>query len=135
MDRFPVLKNHIPSVQLLDNEWRDLSLEDFESYDTMNVEKCWSKVFNATNGAGRKRFPNVKQVISLLLILPFSNASVERVFSNLINIKSDKRNLLRTNTLRSILVSKDGIESNRGCVKFVPTKEMLNSKIWHKKVN
>ena len=48
----------------------------------------WSKVFKLKNSAGQYIFTNIKYVISLLLVLPFSNASVERKFSVLKNLKT-----------------------------------------------
>lgn len=44
-------------------------------------------------------FQNLKKVIRLLLMLPFSNASVERVFSKLKGIKTESRNKLNTDIL------------------------------------
>lgn len=128
--RFPALKDVITNVQTLDNEWKDLALVDFTNINTTEADQFWKQIFNLKSAAGMERFPNVKQVISLLLVLPFSNASVERVFSDLFNIKTDKRNLLSTNTLRSILASKDGIQNKGGIVEFKPSKEMVYAKIW-----
>ncbi|XP_050505697.1 uncharacterized protein LOC126883968 [Diabrotica virgifera virgifera] len=131
LDRFPVLNNFV-NAQSLDNEWRKHALLDFDSLDINSNTECdiyWSQIFKLKNEANISLFPNLKKVFSLLFVLPFSNAAVERVFSNLFNIKTDKRNLLDTSTIRALLATKDGI-GNTGCVKFTPSKKMLGCNIW-----
>ncbi|KAG5883793.1 hypothetical protein JTB14_036670 [Gonioctena quinquepunctata] len=134
IDSFPVLKEHV-DIQALDNEWKKHALLHFEDLH-INVKDCeqyCSEIFNLKNNAGVLLFPNLKKTLSLLLVLPFSNASVERIFSNVFNIKTDKRNLLNTSTLRAILATKQGVDNSGGCVKFQPTKKMLECKIWQDK--
>lgn len=53
---------------------------------TLPVAKYWEKLFFTTNRAGALLFGELKKVIRLLLVLPFSYASVERVFSAINNI-------------------------------------------------
>ncbi|CAD6233752.1 GSCOCG00012303001-RA-CDS, partial [Cotesia congregata] len=62
-------------------------------------------------------------VIIALLSLPFSNASVERAFSNLKKIKTDNRNKLNTETVSAIMITKNGLLKNSGCIKFEPSKK------------
>lgn len=79
--RFPFLKDFV-DCQALDNEWREHALLDFNVLDlnaSLPAEIYWHKVFDQENCAGIQMFSNLKIVINLLLILPFSNASVERV--------------------------------------------------------
>ncbi|KAG5876442.1 hypothetical protein JTB14_000526, partial [Gonioctena quinquepunctata] len=136
IDRFPQLKIKLTNLQDLDNEWRRHALLDFDDLNIGSIDDAdsyWHVIFNLKNSAGIDLFPNLKQVIALLLILPFSNASVERVFSDLFNVKNHKRNQLNTSTIRAILASKEGIESSGGCIKFVPSKKMLEASIWKKK--
>ncbi|VEN52569.1 unnamed protein product [Callosobruchus maculatus] len=128
VNRFPALSEVIESQQVLDNEWRQHTLLDFSSMN-MNTncpEEYWKQIFKMKNATNTEIFPNLKKVINLLLILPFSNASVERVFSNLFNIKTDKRNFLSTNTVRGILSSKEGISLEGGCVKWEPSQKLYS---------
>ena len=46
--------------------------------------------------AGALRFGNVLLVVRYLLSLPFSNVVVERFFSVVKNVKTEKRNKLKT---------------------------------------
>lgn len=82
------------------------------------------------NAAGQLMFPNLKIVVSLLLVLPFSNASVERVFSNLNNIKTENRNKLSVEVINSLLITKQAINEQGGMVQFEPTEQMYNKNIW-----
>ncbi|KYN08278.1 hypothetical protein ALC62_00737 [Cyphomyrmex costatus] len=54
------------------------------------------------------------------LILPYSSASVERVFSSVKLILTDRRNRLKTETLVGILLAKRAVNT---CYDFVITKE------------
>lgn len=113
--------------QKLDNEWREHAFLDhnkFELFDTLDVETYWSKVFQIQNCTGELLFPNLCIVIKLLLILPFSNASVERVFSKLNITKTNLRNSLSSDTIASIMFAKEGIERNEG-LNFEPSENML----------
>ncbi|CAG4942601.1 unnamed protein product [Parnassius apollo] len=101
LKRFPVLYKFV-TAQKLDDEWRTHALLDFEQHgleihgDNINAESYWGKVFRLKNAAGEYMFPNIKIVMSLLLILPFSNASVERKFRALRCLKTENRNRLNT---------------------------------------
>lgn len=77
-------------VQELDTEWRVLVLMDLEplNINTNNIVEFWRKVFLLKNSNGVTSFPNISIMMRLLLVLPCSNASVERLFSDLKNIKT-----------------------------------------------
>ncbi|KAK9892453.1 hypothetical protein WA026_019905 [Henosepilachna vigintioctopunctata] len=122
LSRFPFLRTHVYS-QELDNEWRQHALLDYTTHniDVNNpADVYWGKVFSLKNNMN----------IQILIVLPFANASVERVFSSLNLIKSYPRNKLETSTLRSIFHTKEGVLSNGGILKFEPTKEMYSNSIW-----
>ena len=52
----------------------------------------------------------VLHVINLLLITPFTNAKVERMFSRMKRVKTDWRNKLRRDSLESLLrISEEGV--------------------------
>lgn len=91
----------------------------------MSVEEYWGAVFILKNSAGIEIFPKLKEVFSFLLVLPFSNASVERVFSALKQIKTDKRNRLSTDLVSAVIFTKEGIKENGG-TNFEPDKKLYN---------
>ena len=52
----------------------------------------------------------VLHVINLLLITPFTNAKVERMFNRMKRVKTDWRNKLRRDRLESLLrISEEGV--------------------------
>lgn len=130
--RFPFLKDSI-TLQLLDNEWRTHALLNFKDLNLNAddpVDIYWSKVFNLKNAAGNDIFSNLKIVINLLLILPFSNASVERIFSQMNDTKTSIRNSLNTETLAALLHTKQGVKCDDGLLKFELSDLMLRTNIW-----
>lgn len=82
---------------------------------------------------GKELFPNLRKVVGLLLSLPHSNASVERIFSYLKRIKTTERNSLKTDS--SILTTKDALKDLGGVLNFVPRPKMLNSNNWNISLN
>lgn len=131
LKRFPYL-SLIIDYQKLDIEWKKHALLDHESLGLDNklpAEQYWKKVFVVKDGQGQCAFPNLKVVIGLLLVLPFSNASVERTFSQLKKIKTQDRNCLKTETVSALMATKNGVAKHGGCISFEPTKAMINKKI------
>ncbi|KAF2887387.1 hypothetical protein ILUMI_18786, partial [Ignelater luminosus] len=130
LKRFPVL-NQFVTAQKLDDEWRAHAMLDFAQHglelhgDNIDAEYYWGKVFRLKNGAGQYLFPNIKIRMSLLLILPFSNASVERKFSVLKNLKTENRNRLNTDTVVPLMATRKGIKKVGDSVKFNPSKNIF----------
>ena len=52
----------------------------------------WRKIF--TNATVRRECRNVQDIIEILLVTPFRNAKLERMFSRMARVKSDWRNWL-----------------------------------------
>ncbi|XP_063239989.1 uncharacterized protein LOC134540887 [Bacillus rossius redtenbacheri] len=133
LKRFPILNDHV-SAQAVDHEWRQHAMLDHAKLgldSSKPAEEYWKDVFNLKNAAGAKLFENLEKVLGLLLVLPFSNACVERLFSTLRNIKTYHRNKLSNDTLVALISSKEGIEAEGGCVSFNPSKTMVNTKLWN----
>ncbi|XP_065370891.1 uncharacterized protein LOC135963040 [Calliphora vicina] len=125
--RFPLFDI---DLQQLDNEWRQNALLDivkFELNGSLEPEAYWLKVFKLKNSLGDSLFPNLQKVINFILILPFSNASAERIFSNLKNCKTDLRNKMSSETLASIFFTNEGIRRN-GNENYEPSQEMCKKK-------
>uniref|UniRef100_A0A915HVR9 HAT C-terminal dimerisation domain-containing protein n=1 Tax=Romanomermis culicivorax TaxID=13658 RepID=A0A915HVR9_ROMCU len=86
------------------------------------------KVYGSKDAAGNGRFDNIALFALNLFCLPFSNASVERVFSAMSLVKNNIRNKLLCNTVESILTVRYGLKHvNVSSVNFEPTYEMLKS--------
>lgn len=107
----------------------NVTLTQAQSVYNLYTLWLWRKVFHLKNALGQSLFPNLKGILNALLVLPFSNASVERVFSSLKNIKNDHRNKLKTSTIVALMQTKDQIKD---CVKFEPTINMLKANLYKK---
>lgn len=89
----------------------------------MSAQQYWSTVFKIKTATGENKFPNLKKVMAFLLVLPFSNASVERVFSELKLCKTAHRNKLKTSTVVALMATREGVGKSKGCVDFEPTQK------------
>ncbi|XP_063635156.1 uncharacterized protein LOC134805887 [Cydia splendana] len=128
LNRYPVLKDVI-NEQELHTEWRRHALLDHRELDllpNLDAEDYWKAVFKIENVGGEPMYPNLKKALSLLLVLPFSNACVERVFSQLKLIKTDIRNRLNTDTIAALMATKQHIKS---AIKYEPPKSLLRKNI------
>ncbi len=124
--QIPGLKD-VADLKESDKEWREHAMSP-----NMNGEMCceeyWKAVFNEKNQGQQKVYPNLTKVVSTALSLPFSNAAVERVFSQLKLIKSDHRAVLKEESLLALLSTKYSFlkEGKRQAVLMDPSTEMLN---------
>ncbi|GBP42652.1 Putative nuclease HARBI1 [Eumeta japonica] len=128
--RFP---NIVIDTENLHKEWKKHAFLDFSELNIspdMPVEEYWTKILKMTDETVEPMFPNLKEVIMVLLILPFSNACVERVFSQLKLIKSDHRNRLNTNTIAALMATKAAIKN---ATTFEPSKALMHARIKYSK--
>ena len=65
-----------------------------------DYRKVWYKLFTAPDA---RKWPNVIMLSELLFSLPFVNGQVERAFSTMKIIKTDRRNCLHTTTLDDLM--------------------------------
>lgn len=71
--------------------------------NTNNTIAFWTEVFDYKDAGGNKKFKEISEFALKLLSLPWSNAEVERVFSQINLVKSNLRNRLYLTTIDSIL--------------------------------
>jgi hypothetical protein len=109
---FPYLAE-VANVISADLEWRKQSLE--ESAELLPDESSivfWQKRLNAKAINGSLKYPNLRKVVACMMSLPFSNASVERVFSLLNLIKTHSRNALKRETLVGLMHTHEGMKAH-----------------------
>ena len=123
--QMPYLKD-IADLQTVDSEWRHHAMCPKVNSD-MTIHEYWQTIFKEKNAAGNQLYPNLCKVISVLFSYPFSNASVERVFSQLKLIKRDHRTSLKQESLLALIRSKLGMqqEGTRVAASLIPSKDML----------
>ena len=72
----------------------------------------WQKRLNAKTINGSFKYPNLRKVVACVMSWPFSNASVERLFSLLKLVKSDVRNALKRETLAGLMHAHEGMKAS-----------------------
>jgi hypothetical protein len=128
--KMPLLKE-VADLQEVDKEWRDQSLSPNPKLnESLAALEYWKVVFQEKTATGEPAFPNLIKLVKTVLSLPYSNAAVERVFSQLKLIKTDHRASLKRESLLALLTTKMTLlKSNPPqtlrTVTFEPKKEML----------
>ncbi|KAK9892581.1 hypothetical protein WA026_020963 [Henosepilachna vigintioctopunctata] len=79
-----------------------------------------------TDGTGKPMFPNLKEKIMVLLVLSFSNACVERVFTQLKLMTSYHRNRLNTDTIAALMAT---ISAVKNASTFEPSKALMHARM------
>ncbi|XP_062141089.1 uncharacterized protein LOC133849197 isoform X1 [Drosophila sulfurigaster albostrigata] len=86
----------------------------------------WAEVSNYVDAAGNKRFSALASFALSLLSMPWSNAEVERVFSQMNNVKTKLRNRMAVETLNSILHIRYGLRrANKSCHNYEVPQDCL----------
>ena len=122
----PILKE-AADLQKVDEEWRGHSINS-KLNENLTPEEYWQVVFSERKSANEHQLarPILIKVLKVLLSLPFFNAGVERVFSQLKLIKTDHRSSLKQESLLALLSTKMFLKSDSlASVKLEPSKDML----------
>lgn len=122
----PHLKD-VANREEAETEWRRHALDPNLSPD-QTLQEYWTAVFNAKNQGQKKVNSSLTKVVATLLSLPFSNAAVERVFSQLKLIKNDRRSALKQESLLALLSTKLSFfkKGKRQASLMDPTTQMIN---------
>ena len=80
-----------------------------------DTEAFWSEVGCYKDASGCNPFADLFQCAVSALILPHSNAAVERIFSAINNVKSKTRNNMKLQLLNAILTIKFGLIRRGKC--------------------
>ena len=125
----PIL-HEVADLQKVDQEWREHSMNPKLNED-LTAEEYWAIVFREKRFQNELARPNLVKVLKVLLSLPFSNAAVERVFSQLKLIKTDQRASLKQESLLALLTTKMTLLKSDhmdgpATVNLEPSNEMLS---------
>ncbi|XP_032589126.2 uncharacterized protein LOC116804664 isoform X1 [Drosophila mojavensis] len=103
----------ISKIADVERQYADVRLCTWQN--TENTLAFWLEVLAYRDSAGNQRFYELASVAVQILSLPWSNADVERVFSQVNLVKSKLRNGMNLNTLNSILSVRYGLNRNDKC--------------------
>ena len=98
-----------------------------KSWSSKNTDEFWIEVHSFQDVSGNFPFQILSNGVIKMLCLPTSNAEIERVFSQVNVIKTQKRANMQTDVLNAILYCKFGL-SKYGITtdKFIPSNKLLN---------
>lgn len=114
---------------ILEIQWKKLPVVSWTQYFDGKVPsktiEFWSGVLEYQDAEGKFIFDDLAEFALQILILPFSNAVVERVFSIMNLVKTKTRSLLSLKMLEALVRIKTLVQvSNKCCNVFVPTEKM-----------
>ncbi|XP_066985911.1 SCAN domain-containing protein 3-like [Macrobrachium rosenbergii] len=121
-------KSTFTDMDSLENEWNSVSFDQWPESCLKNSVCFWSEVRRKKNSAGEPKYPNISSLALSLFTLPFSNASVERIFSQMNVVHSKLRNRFSVRSVEAILQIRYGLSlQGKSCVNFEPSLGMLKN--------
>ena len=96
-------------VSAVESEWRRLRHTSLKATITTPLLQFWSEVASLKNDDNLV-FPSISRLASILLCLPVSNATVERVFSIMTAVKTKLRNKLAVPMVEAIITIRSGLK-------------------------
>ena len=117
-------------VDELEDQWRSYRLTAKElplQISTVSISQ-WYNLSSIKDGLKNPKSPLLSQCMVNLNCLPHSSACVERIFSQVINIKNKKTNSLKAITTADRILAKQSIKKNNcDCTKWKPSKALVQN--------
>lgn len=121
-------KSTFADMDSLENEWENVSFVQWPKECLNDTVSFWAEVNEYTMSSGVKKFPNLSSLALSLLSLPYSNASIERIFSQMNVVHSKLRNRLSVRSVEAILQIRYGLTlQSLNCSTFVPSNEIIRN--------
>lgn len=101
--------------------------EQIENFKKMSITEMWHEISTVKDfTSDNYKFNNICILAKMILTLPHSNASAERIFSIVTDVKTKKRNRIGDNTLNSVAIIRSSFQDkNLTANKFIVTDEHL----------
>lgn len=108
---------NIPSdtIDRIEQQYTNINFVKWEN--TADTIKFWSEVWQYRDASGENPYKEICEFALGIVILPFSNADVERVFSTLNIVKNKYRNKMSNIMVNSILSVRYGLKRLDKCCK------------------
>lgn len=106
------------------SQWKNIHTNKWEN--TNDTVKFWHEVSQYKDAGNDNPYQELCSLAFIMLVLPHSNADVERVFSTMNVIKNKLRNRMSFETLNSILQIRFGLKKfNKTCYTYDIPQEVL----------
>jgi hypothetical protein len=125
--KFP---NLVPRDALddLDDQWREIlfARDQLANIDDSTPEKFWGAVLKLEDGNGNQKFGLLGGFMANLLAFPHSTAAVERIFSEVNQVKTPRTNRLHASTVQNRLLANQHISrQHQNCATWIPHQSIL----------
>ena len=109
----------------LEEQFSNIQVEDLSSVLQLDrADEQWAMIGKITDVTGNLRYPDLTKLAQSVLLIPHSNASCERVFSNVRKVRTDFRGSMSASTLEAICTVKmDMQNSQTSCYEGTYTRE------------
>lgn len=97
----------------IDLQWQKINFVEWEN--VTDTVQFWSEVSKYEDASKQKPFSELCNLAKILLVLPWSNAEVERCFSEMNIAKTSHRNRMGNAMLNSILTIRAGLRRLKKC--------------------
>lgn len=105
------------TIDAVERQWQSLTTVRWA--DTSTTEKFWCEVMQYRDSSGENPFKEIADFAVSMLVLPYSNAEVERSFSQLNLLKTKLRNRLTPGTINALMVIRAGLKRHgKGCFDY-----------------
>lgn len=126
----PIMKHlQVPSETITKAEFQWQNLTSVKWKETSDTLSFWHEVANYKDASGVNPFQCLVDVATSLLVLPWSNAEVERIFSTMNIIKNKLRNRMSSGVLNAIITIKAGLSRMGKCCKDYKFPSEVLSKV------
>lgn len=112
----PLLKEFkysLGEITKIENQWRNLTTVQWSNLHT--TSDFWIEVKGFTDSCKENPFQELADLALSFLVLPLSNAEVERSFSQMNLIKTKQRNKMCPTTLNGIMTVRAGLKRLKKC--------------------
>lgn len=117
------MKIDINIIDKINHQWQNL-----KKTEQTNTTRFWKEMSEYTDASGLNPYFDVSSVALQILILSWSNANVERLFSQMNVVKTKLRNRMGPTLLNSILTIRAGLKrEGKCCSKYELPSDVLNS--------
>ena len=130
------LQTPIDKITAIENQWQNITLIKWK--EVKNTVSLWNEVHRYRDAANCNPLKDIADFALSVLVLPHSNAEVERVFSQMNIVKTKLRNRMETKMANAILGIRAGLRRSGKCcynyelpsnvLKMIGTKQAYNEK-------
>lgn len=114
-------------IDKINNQWINITSINWQ--ETNKTNTFWHEVSVFKNASGDYPFKDLSSFAIKMLILPWSNAEVERLFSQMNLVKTKTRNKMSSKLLDSILTIRSGLKRKKMCCSNYVIPDLVLKKI------